>query len=70
MLNIYIVFPTEIFIFYIEDKYEVCAAPTTTPKWIQDINPKFKFYVFQDFIKRNKDKTRQLKVHAKCMKIM
>ena len=34
------------------------------------INPKFKFYVFQDFIKGNKDKTRQLKVHAKCMKIM
>ena len=59
MLNIYIVFPIEIFIFfYIKDKYEVCAAPATTPKQIQDtyINPKFQFYVFQDFIKLIKTK--------------
>ena len=50
-------------IFYIKDKYDVRSAPTTSNSIkTQDnyINPKFRFYVFQDFIKRNKDKTRQL----------
>ena len=69
MLNIYIVFPIEIFIFfYIKDKFDVRSAPTTSnSKKTQDnyINPKFRFYVFQDFIKGNKDKTRQFKLRAK-----